>query len=62
MTLVNIDPHVILHQKTHVPRAVNFFESQKASQHPVGSTKRQCIKNPMHCSKSNFYSVLCHIQ
>ena len=36
MTLVNIDPHVILHQKTHVPRAVNFFESQKASQHPVG--------------------------
>ena len=35
MTLVNIDPHVILHQKTHVPRAVNFFESQKASQHPV---------------------------
>ena len=35
MTLVNIDPHVILHQKTHVPRAVNFFESQKASEHPV---------------------------
>ena len=35
MTLVNIDPHVILHQKTHVPRAVNFFESQTASQHPV---------------------------
>ena len=35
MTLVNIDPHVILHQKSHVPRAVNFFESQKASQHPV---------------------------
>ena len=35
MTLVNIDPHVILHQKTHVPRVVNFFESQKASQHPV---------------------------
>ena len=38
MTLVNIDPHVILHQKTHVPRAVNFFESQKASQHPVSNT------------------------
>ena len=37
MTLVNIDPHVILHQKTHVPRAVNFFESQKASEHPVGN-------------------------
>ena len=36
MTLVNIDPHVILHQKTHVPRAVNFFESQKVSEHPVG--------------------------
>ena len=35
MTLVNIDPHVILHQKTHVPRAVNFFESETASQHPV---------------------------
>ena len=35
MTLVNIDPHVILHQKTHVPRAVNFFESQTASEHPV---------------------------
>ena len=35
MTLVNIDPYVILHQKTHVQRAVNFFESQKASQHPV---------------------------
>ena len=35
MTLVNIDPHVILHQKTHVPRAVNFFESQKVSEHPV---------------------------
>ena len=35
MTLVNIDPYVILHQKTHVPRAVNFFESQKASEHPV---------------------------
>ena len=35
MTLVNIVPHVILHQKTHVPWAVNFFESQKASQHPV---------------------------
>ena len=35
MTLVNIVPHVILHQKTHVPWAVNFFESQKASEHPV---------------------------
>ena len=35
MTSVNIDPHVILHQKTHVPRVVNFFESQKAFQHPV---------------------------
>ena len=38
MTLVNIDPHVILHQKTHVPRAVNFFESETASQHPVLAT------------------------
>ena len=35
MTLVNIDPHVILHQKTHVPSAVNFFESETASQHHV---------------------------
>ena len=35
MILVNIDPHVILHQKTHVPRAVNFFQSETASQHPV---------------------------
>ena len=35
MTLVNIDPHVILHQKTHVPGAVNFFDSETASQHPV---------------------------
>ena len=39
MTLVNIDPHVILHQKTHVPRAVNFFESETASQHAVYSTE-----------------------
>ena len=37
MTLVNIVPYVILHQKTHVPWAVNFFESQKASEHPVFS-------------------------
>ena len=37
MTLVNIDPHVILHQKTHVPRAVNFFDSETASQHPVAN-------------------------
>ena len=42
MTLVNIDPHVILHQKTHVPRAVNFFESETASQHPV-TAFAQCL-------------------
>ena len=41
MTLVNIVPYVILHQKTHVPWAVNFFESQKASEHPV----TYCIYN-----------------
>ena len=35
MTLVNIVPHVILYQKTHVPWVVNFFVSHKASQHPV---------------------------
>ena len=45
MTLVNIDPHVILHQKTHVPRAVNFFESQKASEHPV----RSIIESKLFC-------------
>ena len=45
MTLVNIDPHVILHQKTQVPRAVNFFESQKASQHPVYALQLISRKN-----------------
>ena len=47
MTLVNIDPHVILHQKTHVPRAVIFLESETATQHPVTYyklNKRRAIK------------------
>ena len=46
MILVNIDPHVILHQKTHVPGAVNFFDSETASQHQVTSiesTLEKCV-------------------
>ena len=51
MTLVNIDPHVILHQKTHVPRAVNFFESQTASQHPPSEVNK--IKNSDNFKSTN---------
>ena len=51
MTLVNIDPHVILYQKTHVPRAVNFFESQTASQHPPSEVNK--IKNSDNFKSTN---------
>ena len=56
MTLVNIVPHVILHQKTHVPWAVNFFESQKASQHPVPYSIH--VFNYLVDSAFTFYKII----
>ena len=59
MTLVNIVPHVILHQKTHVPWAVNFFESQKASKHPV--RKYQIFNlGSVHCFCSQSFAPDLH--
>ena len=46
MTLVNIDPHVILHQKTHVPRAVNFLKVKRPP-----STQCQISECPMGISR-----------
>ena len=36
MTLVNIDPYVILHQKTHVPWALNFVGESNTLPAPCG--------------------------
>ena len=37
MPLVKVVPHMVLHQKMHVPVSVNFLESEMAFQHPVVS-------------------------
>ena len=51
MTLVNLDPHVILHRKTHVLAVLIFELGQLTLQHPVmietyhsicGSSEKLC--------------------
>ena len=41
MPLVKVVPHMVLHQKMHVPVSVNFLESEMAFQHPVSKNEEK---------------------